>query len=232
MAVISCHNIEKRYGDVLILQDVSFAVEEGSFSMLIGPNGSGKTTLLHILLGELKADTGTVEIFGEPPAKAAHRIGYVPQRFGFDRSIPLTVQEFLSLVTTNTKKHKDILQTVGLTDKYTAQVGKLSGGELQRLLIARTLLEDKDVLLLDEPTANIDASGEATFYELLEQLRQERGLTILLVTHELDFVHEYADNVLCLHQCLHCSGRPAEVLQDEHIQKVFGKNMRRHHHHH
>lgn len=231
MTVLSATHIRKQFGDVPLLTDVSFAIEQGSFTMLIGPNGSGKTTLINIILGEIEADAGQISIFGSHDPKERRRIGYVPQRFSFDRSIPLTVKEFLSLITADMSRQRHVLQDVGLLPKHDANVGNLSGGELQRVLIARTLLEEKDMLILDEPTANVDVHGEAQFYTLLQRLRKEKGITILLVTHELALVHKYADTVLCLHQCISCQGDPKTVLGDKHIQAVFGRGMRTHSHH-
>jgi zinc transport system ATP-binding protein len=218
--------------DEPVLQDVSFSIPQESITAIIGPNGSGKTTLLKVLLGFLSPQKGKVWVLGKTPQQARREVAYVPQRFTFDKSFPITVLEFLQLSHPHCPKEK-IAQYLGhlsIAETLQMKLGSLSGGQLQRVLIERSMLGDPKVLFLDEPAAGIDISGAQTFYELVLHLHREHGSTI--VTHELDVVANYADLVLCLNRKLVCQGRPQQVLTPDTLKELYGKEAAIYHHNH
>jgi zinc transport system ATP-binding protein len=208
-----------------ILRDVSFEVPAGSIAAVIGPNGAGKTTLIKVLLGLLVPQRGTVRILGSEPRRARGRMAYAPQRFSFDRSFPITVEEFLRFSHPSVAPEKIVeeLGHLGMEASPGMRLGALSGGQLQRILIARAMLGDPKVLFLDEPAAGVDVEGERSFYALVRHLRDEHGCTVVLVSHELEVVAGFADLVLCLNRGLICSGRPREVLTPETLRELFGR---------
>lgn len=207
-----------------ILRDVSFSVESGEALVIIGPNGAGKTMLFRALLG-------LVSYQGKIAWREGVSIGYVPQKFFIDRSLPMTVREFFLL---KSKKFwqpgseflahiSHELSIVGLHDAILRKtVSELSGGEFQRMLISWAMLNHPDVLLCDEPTAGIDAEGEETVHYILSRLQEERGTTILLISHDLNVVYQYATNVLCLNKKMICHGAPQKVLNPEELAKIYG----------
>ncbi len=214
-----------------ILRGVSFSVEKGEALVVIGPNGAGKTMLFRALLG-------LVPYQGNIAWQTGIRIGYVPQKFLVDRSLPMTVREFFLL---KSKKfwqpgreflaHIDHeLSIVGLRDSVLQKpVSELSGGEFQRVLIAWAMLNHPDVLLCDEPTAGIDVEGEQTVHQILHRLQEERGTTILLISHDLNVVYQYATNVLCINKKMICHGAPQEVLNPQELANLYGGGTFYHH---
>jgi ABC-type Mn2+/Zn2+ transport system ATPase subunit len=209
------------------VEDVSFSLEEGQIATLIGPNGSGKSTVLKAILG-LVPFTGEVSVFGAPADQARAKIGYVPQRLGFDVTLPLTVREAVRMpllgaggpeVEAAFGHFTDVLGIAPFLEK---PLGALSGGELKRVLIARAMVTQPRLLLLDEPEAGIDIGGEQTLYELLHSLVSHHRLTALICSHELDIVFRYADLVLCLNRRLQCSGPPADVLTPDALSRLYG----------
>jgi zinc transport system ATP-binding protein len=208
-----------------LLSGISFNVRKGEALAVIGPNGAGKTLLFKALLG-LVPFRGTIEW------QTGLRIGYVPQKFPADKSVPLTVREFFLLksrrfwfpdkIFLDHLSHE--LSLVGLSDEVLERpVGELSGGQLQRLLIAWALLDHPQVMLFDEPTTGIDVGFEETVYHLLRRLQKERDTTILLISHELNIVYRYADQVLCLNRQMVCHGKPHDVLRPEDLTRLFGE---------
>jgi zinc transport system ATP-binding protein len=209
---------------VEILSDVSFTVRQGEALAVIGPNGAGKTVLFRALLGLLPY-TGTVS--WRPGAK----IGYVPQRFSVDPSAPVTAMEFFLLQSPKfwrpgaefLRRVDQELALVGLDRKVLQKnIGELSGGQTQRLLIAWAMLQNPEVLLLDEPTAAVDAGFEDNINSLIHRVQTERGTAILLISHDLSVVYQYAQNVLCLNKSVVCHGRPVEVLNPEALTGLYG----------
>lgn len=208
-----------------LLSGVSFTVRKGEALAVIGPNGAGKTLLFKALLG-------LVPFRGTIAWQAGLRIGYVAQKFPLDKTAPLTVREFFLLKAkrfwlpdrTFLEHLSHELSLVGLSREVLERpVGELSGGQLQRLLIAWAVLDHPQVLLFDEPTAGIDVGFEETVYHLLHRLQKERGTTILLISHELNIVYRYADQVLCLNRQMLCHGKPHEVLHPEDLTRLFGE---------
>jgi zinc transport system ATP-binding protein len=215
------------------LIDVNLDIHEREIVTLIGPNGAGKTTLVRALLGLEKPDRGTVN------RRRDLRIGYVPQRFDSDAVIPITVERFLTLGSNEgTDRIARMLESVDATSVRHQQLGELSGGELQRVLLARALLRRPNLLVLDEPVQGVDYSGEADLYNLIGKLRDESGFGVLLVSHDLHIVMGRSDRVICLNHHVCCSGVPEAVAQHPAYGRLFGTEaarafaVYRHHHDH
>lgn len=222
-------------GHTLVVEDVSFVVPSGSMTAVIGPNGSGKTTLLRAMLG-LTPHTGTVEFFGTSDTEMRRRVGYVPQRFDFDRSFPITVAEFLNLARSRSTDKTHVGHTVrevGLPlSILSARVGTLSGGQLQRVLIAQAILNNPDVLFLDEPATGIDVSGEEAVMHVLQHLRETHGTTVVIVSHDLGMIAEAVDHVVCINRTLVCTGSPEKTMTERHLHTLYGGHAKPVHHHH
>ena len=221
-------------GGVDILAQVSFEPARGKLNAVIGPNGAGKTTLLKAILG-LVPHTGTIER-GRKSDGRPLRVGYVPQRLDFDRAMPMTVLEFLccglqrrplwlgSSLRTQ-RKAGDALRRVGGRDWEARRLGNLSGGELQRVLLAMALATEPDILLLDEPVSGVDAGGEQMFCDLLGSLQREGHYTMLLVNHDLSIVTRHADYVVCLNRTIHCQGNVVETLTAENLKALYSHEV-------
>ena len=214
-----------------ILRDVSLRVTAGEIVALIGPNGAGKSTLARVALGLMRADSGRV--WRKPGA----RVGYMPQRLGVDDALPLSVRRFVTLGTPASRERvREALVEVGAAHTLDAPVQAISGGELQRVLLARALLREPELLVLDEPIQGVDVNGQYELYDLISGLRQRRGCGILMVSHELHLVMAATDHVLCLNRHVCCSGHPDHVARDPAYLKLFGLDGVRHlaiyHHHH
>jgi zinc transport system ATP-binding protein len=230
MSDIIVNNISKQYHGRSVLHDISFRISKGEMVAVIGPNGSGKSTLVKMLTGLELIDSGNVEIAGKEPGQAGSFIGYVPQRFHIDINLPLTVQEFLDLALCNTKEHKHTetiekaLIRVGMQSYIHAQVGTLSGGEMQRILIARALLHERQILILDEPEASIDIEQEASLYSTLHAINKEYGTSILLVTHQLETVMKHVDRVIGINGSIIFDTTPEEIENDDSLLKQLYKS--------
>jgi len=214
-----------------ILRDVSFRVTAGEIVALIGPNGAGKSTLARVALGLMRADSGRV--WRKPGA----RVGYMPQRLVVDDALPLSVRRFVTLGTPASREQvREALVEVGAAHTVDAPVQAISGGELQRVLLARALLREPELLVLDEPIQGVDVNGQYELYDLISGLRQRRGCGILMVSHELHLVMAATDHVLCLNRHVCCSGHPDHVARDPAYLELFGLDGARHlaiyHHHH
>ena len=219
-------------GGVPILRGVDAQFKRRGINALIGPNGAGKTTLIKALLG-LIPFRGLIEVHAVG-RRGFPRLGYVPQRLEFDRGTPVTVRDllcadrqrrplFLGHARSAIRQAREKLQLVGAERLFGAPLGRLSGGELQRVLVALALLGDPEILLLDEPVAGIDIAGEALFCDLLVRLRDEIGLTILLVSHEMSIVCQHTDHVVCINNgTVQCQGNTLVTLTADNIERVFG----------
>ncbi|MEK7647543.1 MAG: metal ABC transporter ATP-binding protein [Patescibacteria group bacterium] len=232
-SIISTTDLSYTQEHRVILESISVAIPEGSMTMIIGPNGAGKTTLIRLILGLLTPTSGTVLIAGMSPAQARSKVGYVPQRFAVDATIPITVSEFLTLTYTATAVEiKGALAEVGLAASIArAQLATLSGGQLQRVLIARAILGRPEILVLDEPVSNVDAGGTRSIYDHLEHLRDTHNMTIIVVSHEMDIVSRYASFVVCVNRSILCTGTAHEVLKSEAMHHVYGEGAKHFHHH-
>ncbi|WP_034915405.1 zinc ABC transporter ATP-binding protein ZnuC [Erwinia sp. 9145] len=232
-SLIRLDKISVSFGSRRVLSDVSLTLQPGRILTLLGPNGAGKSTLVRIVLGLIKPDKGVIE----RPAQL--RIGYVPQKIHLDATLPLTVERFMRL--RGRIRRGDILpalkrvQAAQLLD-YPLQ--KLSGGEMQRVLLARALLNQPQLLVLDEPTQGVDVNGQVALYDLIDQLRHELACSVLMVSHDLHLVMAKTDEVLCLNQHICCSGTPEAVSQHPEFISMFGSQgaeqlaIYRHHHNH
>jgi zinc transport system ATP-binding protein len=207
---ITIEHLSFAYQEVDVLEDVTLHIFPGEFVGIIGPNGGGKTTLLKLLMGFLKPRSGSISLLGKDPLLARAHIGYVPQAMRFDKQFPITVLEVvllgrlahLSWYGTYRRGDKEAamraLERVGMAEYCDRVFGTLSGGQAQRTLIARAIVSDPTLLLLDEPTANIDSKAQNEIYELLQALRGEK--TILMVTHDLNVAIHYVQRVVCVQQ--------------------------------
>jgi zinc transport system ATP-binding protein len=233
--LIKAENITLKRGGKTILDRISMEIKEGDFLTIVGPNGAGKTSLLKIIAGITKPDMGTVE------RAPALKIGYVPQRFVPDPTLPITADYFLSLGTRSDKKRRrHVMELAGIGHLSTRMLHVLSGGEIQRLLLARALIHQPQLLVLDEPAQNLDISGELSLYTLINQLHKDMKLSILMVSHDLHMVMASTTRVLCLFHHICCWGSPEHVMKDPAFKEVFGDEMSRlmafyqhsHEHHH
>jgi ABC-type Mn2+/Zn2+ transport system ATPase subunit len=221
------------------IEDIFFALAPGTITMLIGPNGSGKTTVIKAIL-ELVSYQGDIKVMNKPLHKSYQEIGYVPQRFSFDETFPITVEEFLRLSVFHYIPQKDALEKsidqtlheVGAFDLKSRKLSSLSGGQLQRVILARAIAHRPKLLLLDEPESGIDVGGEQTFYDLIQRLVKDEGMAVLVASHELDIVYTYADQVICINRRMFCSGIPREVLNHEMFVDLYGRELKFYGHEH
>ncbi|WP_428240444.1 zinc ABC transporter ATP-binding protein ZnuC [Gynuella sp.] len=214
-----------------ILENIHVTLEKSSLVTLIGPNGAGKSTLVKILLGILSPDSGQIE------RSPGLKIGYMPQKLHIDNTMPLTVSRFLSLPQKQSvQRIEQVLSMTGVVHLANQYVQKLSGGEMQRVLLSRALINNPDLLVLDEPVQGVDFTGEVALYELIQRIRDELGCGILMVSHDLHIVMAKTDQVLCLNRHLCCSGEPETVSQHPEFRQLFGHHssigIYTHHHDH
>ncbi len=214
--VIRISHFSAGYGDIPVLEDITLSVFRHDFLGIIGPNGGGKSTLLKAILGIVRPDSGEILIFGKPPARVRSRIGYVSQRPSFERDFPASVRD---VVLMGRYTHRGMVRRYGAEDRVAAekaleqvgmldcrdkQIGYLSGGQQQRIFLARALVSEPELLLLDEPTASIDPALQTEFYELLNELK--KTLTIIMVSHDIGAVSVYVDKIACLNSRLYYHG--------------------------
>jgi len=219
-----------RRGRQVVLEDINFTVHKGDYIGIIGPNGAGKTTLLKVILGLIKPFRGEVWVFGRRPEDARSLVGYVPQERDFPRDFPIRVIEVVLMGRLgrvaplrpyreeDREKAFEALRLVEMAHLWDRPIGSLSGGELQRVLIARALVSDPELLLLDEPTANVDLPVETEFFELLERIR--RDMTVLLVTHDIGVISTYVEKIACLNRRLYYHG--TKEIRPEDLEAVYG----------
>ncbi len=237
MKALSVENLCVKANNIHLIENITFSVEEGSIVAIIGPNGAGKTTLVKAILG-LIPSIGSISVFGSPftGKNSRIKIGYVPQRLEFDRTFPITVSELLSFtippmfsfpfIGKVQKPYIDsLLEIVGARDLADRAIGSLSGGELQRVMIAKAIVNEPKILFLDEPASGVDIEGQERFHDLITRLNKKNGLTVMLISHDLNIVYRFADNVLCMNRRLICSGKPEEMLTDDVIKSVYGEMM-------
>lgn len=216
-ALIEARGLTVRHGGVPVLANVDFSIVPGEIVTIVGPNGSGKSTLIRALIGLAPAAEGSVH------RQPGLRIGYVPQRLQVDAGLPMTVRRFLSLP----RRVADAdaaaaLARVGVADLGRRQMAGLSGGQFQRVLLARALLARPGILMLDEPTQGLDQPGVASFYRLIEEVRAETGAAVLMVSHDLHVVMSATDRVICLNGHVCCEGTPQVVTDAPEYRALFG----------
>ena len=229
--LIEAQNISVRIGKKLLLDGVSVAISKGEIVTVIGPNGGGKTTLLRALVGAIPLSSGIV--IKSPDL----RVGYAPQRLMIEASMPISVDRFLALAGSNSKTDRaNALARTDTSNLQQAYLPSLSGGEIQRVLIARALLRKPNLLILDEPTQGLDQQGEEHFYSLLGSIRADSGAAVLMVSHDLHVVMAGSDRVICLNGHVCCSGAPEAVSVDPTYLNLFGSRaslaLYQHHHDH
>ncbi len=233
--ILSVKNLTVEFNGQEVLSNVSFEIKRGEIFVIIGPNGAGKTVLFRALLG-------LIPYQGEIKWQENIRIGYVPQRFNVNRDFPLTVEEFLQLSPPKNKIEElyRVLKFVGFKgDEHhlehhvlNRQIGLLSSGELQRILIAQSMLDKPEVLLFDEPTSGVDIGSEEEIYERLKKLNKEENFTLLLISHDLSVVHKFATKVLCLNRKAVCFGEPHIAITPDVLTELYGKEKVFYKHHH
>ncbi|MFQ5353633.1 MAG: metal ABC transporter ATP-binding protein [Thermodesulfobacteriota bacterium] len=218
MSLLEVRDLFVEIGGEIILQNMTFDVEKNSVLAVIGPNGAGKTVLLKALLG-LIPSRGTIKW------QDGINMGYVPQRLDIETDIPLTVREFFRLrrSTPSDESINRVLEYVQLDPSILKSgFGEVSVGQRQRVLVAWAVLDEPEVLLFDEPTADIDVAGQESIYNMITHLKDDLGLTVILVSHDLNVVYSHAAKVLCLNKKRLCMGKPTEVLTPEQLQELYG----------
>lgn len=217
MNLIEAKNLGVNHGRSAVLDNVNFAISAGEIVTVVGPNGSGKSTFIRSILGVQRATSGTVI------RQDGLRIGYVPQKLFIDDTLPMTVTRFLSLPRKQTQANMDkVTRRVGATALDHRQMTSLSGGQFQRILLARALLGAPQILILDEPTQGLDQQGVALFYALIEEVRRELGCAVLMVSHDLHVVMSASDRVICLNGHICCEGTPQVVSAAPEYRALFG----------
>ena len=232
-ALITLNNISLSHNGKNVLDDVSFKLHEGEFITLIGPNGAGKSSLIKVLLGVIKQDSGDITYTDNI------RLGYTPQTFSANPFIPISVKDFLTL---NQKLDSEFMlktfELTGIKDLLKSPLKNLSGGELQKVLLTRALLNKPNVLILDEPAQNLDVDGQMQLYKLIQDIPQQQNCAVLMVSHDLHRVMKESTQVLCLYHHICCEGLPESILKDEKFNDLFADQINdlmatyEHHHNH
>ena len=232
--VIHVEDVSFSYGGTLVLERVDLAIAPGEFVGLVGPNAGGKSTLLKLILGLLEPQSGRIRVLGQPPIQAARYVGYVPQFPNFPRDFPICVEDVVAMGrlgrgpvlgwfrAADRAAARRALDEVEAANLARRPIGNLSGGQLQRVLLARALVSEPRILILDEPTANIDQRAESDIFDLLAELN--RRLTILLVSHDIAFISEYVGRVACLNRTLACHATNA--IDGELVRQLYGGHVR------
>ncbi|MDF2682606.1 MAG: zinc transporter ATP-binding protein [Brevibacillus sp.] len=248
-SVVKLTDVSFQYEEKVVLDHVAFSLERGDFVGIVGPNGSGKSTLMKLILGLLSPTKGMVELFGQPLPKFREwsRIGYVAQQVAHGAGgFPATVREvvasglvgkvglFRRLTSRHHEKVREAVERVGLTDKLDQRIGSLSGGQLQRVFIARALVADPELLILDEPTVGVDQESIEQFYSLLRSLKEENGMTMMIVSHDVGVMTQWVNKVACVQKKIHFHGTAHEFAHNHEqiLQQMYGDSVKLLSHHH
>jgi manganese/zinc/iron transport system ATP- binding protein len=235
-SALEVHNLTVSYHRKPVLWDVDFKLPEGKITGIIGPNGSGKTTLLKAVMGLLKADSGYAEIFGKPLNEVRQRVGYVPQRESVDWDFPASVMDVVLMgryrkdnlftrLTRDDKRHAtEALEQVRMLEFANRQISQLSGGQQQRVFIARSLAQQADIYLMDEPFVGVDAATEESILQLLTTMRAQ-GKTVVIIHHDLQTAQAYFDWIVLLNTRLVASGPAVDVLTEKNLQEAYGGRL-------
>ena len=239
MKVIEIENLSVRYNDVKAVNDLSFQIYEKDFLGIIGPNGAGKSTLFACMLGIIKNYEGKIKFFGDDIKKSRKylfQVGYVPQKPVFDKNFPATVREIVRMGLRRSSDESRIdkaLQDVWIHELGNRRIGELSGGQQQRVFIAKALVNNPKILILDEPVTGIDSQSTELFYGILRELNQKQDITIVWASHDLDAVNKLANKVACMNRTLFFHGESDEFFTNEELVKQYSEaSMQEHMHHH
>jgi len=228
--LVAIDNLTVRFGDRPVVDRVNLSLHRGDIITIIGPNGAGKTTLIKAILGIQPITSGHIM------RSKNLVIGYVPQHLSLEQTLPLTVKRFMLLSGRPLAECESALARTGVSHLLGASVHHLSGGEQQRLLLARALVRKPDLLVLDEPAQGVDINGQAALYDLIRQLRDQLNCGVIMISHDLHLVMAATDKVICLNQHVCCSGHPADVSHDPAFIETFGRpvaeSLAVYHHHH
>jgi len=239
LKVVEISNLTVQYPDVKALDDVSFVINQGDFLGIIGPNGAGKSTLFDSMLGLNTKYKGTIKFFGEDIRKSKNylkEIGYVPQKPIFEKNFPVTVNDVVRMSLRNESdenKIDEILQQLWIHELSNRRIGELSGGQQQRVFIAKALVNNPKILILDEPITGIDQQSIELFYSILRELNSKQKITIVWSSHDLDAVNQLANHVACLNRTLFFHGESEKFFSDDELVKQYSEaSMQEHMHHH
>ncbi|MCG9682868.1 zinc ABC transporter ATP-binding protein ZnuC [Vibrio sp. Isolate23] len=235
-ALVELQQVCVQFGERKVLDNISLNIKRGEITTLIGPNGAGKSTLVKVLLGLQKKFTGSVK------RSKGLKIGYVPQKLRLNDSLPLNVKRFMKLAGKYSEQElQDALKLVGAEHLIKSNMHSLSGGENQRILLARALLQRPDLLVLDEPAQGVDVQGQIDLYDLIDTIRHRFSCAVFMVSHDLHLVMAKTDDVICLHHHICCSGAPADITKHPSYIALFGEvrseylafyhHQHQHHHH-
>ena len=239
MSIVEINNLTVQYPDVKALDDVSFTVNQGDFLGIIGPNGAGKSTLFDVMLNLNTKYQGVLKFFGEDIKKSKKylkEIGYVPQKPIFEKNFPATVNDVVRMglrKESDENKIDKILQQLWIHELSNRRIGELSGGQLQRVFIAKALVNNPKILILDEPVTGIDQQSIELFYSILRELNSKQKITIIWSSHDLDAVNKLANHVACLNRTLFFHGVSEKFFSDDKLVKQYSEaSMQEHMHHH
>jgi len=223
--LISLKSVSKSFAGQAVLQNISMSISRGEITTIIGPNGAGKSSLVRIVLGLVKPDSGKLE------SSAELRIGYMPQKLHIDPTLPISTCRFLQLANTSHQACHRALDLVGIPELKNSPFHKLSGGEMQRALLARAILREPNLLVLDEPVQGVDLNGQNQLYNLIGEISKSLNCAVIMVSHDLHLVMSATDHVICLNHHICCQGRPEQVTQDPAYLDIFGKTSIYNHRH-
>jgi zinc transport system ATP-binding protein len=230
--IVKLEDISINFDEQKILEHINFSVKEGEIITIIGPNGSGKTTLAKIILGLIKPTSGNIWV------KEHIKVGYMPQKISIDKQLPLTIERFLHLTGANTELVNKAAEEIGISYIMKKQVHDISGGEMQRVMLARSILFSPSILVLDEPIQGVDITGQIEFYELIAKIRNSKKISIIMISHDLYMVMKATDHVLCLNKHICCHGTPEDISKHPYYIEAFGSQalgtlaLYSHHHDH
>ena len=217
--LIDISKLEVKYGSKKVLQNINLSLNANEIVTIVGPNGSGKTTLFKAIIGSVPLSKGKISI------KPNLRIGYVPQQLKVDQTLPITVERFLKLATRNNNDIEKMIAFFGSENIFREQINSLSGGQMQRVLLARALVDKPEILLLDEATRGLDQPGIAAFYRKIENISKETNCAVLMISHDLHVVMRASDRVICVNGHICCQGTPENVATSPEYQTLFGSNI-------
>jgi len=225
--ILEVKNLTVKFNEEKVINNLSFNLRKGENLVVVGPNGAGKTVLLRTLIGMLPFE-------GEIKWQKDIKIGYVPQKILPEKNIPLSIEEFFNFKKIAPEQISKALQSVGINNPsiLKKKIGVISSGQLQRILVAWSLIAEPDVLLFDEPLAGIDIEGEETIYNLLTRIDKEKNLSVILITHDLSVVYKFADSVLCLNKKAICYGLPQQALTPDSLNQLYGGEIKLYKHEH